>query len=431
MNVTLLNPRWDHAGSIYFGCREPHLPLEYGYARALLERDGHAVAIVDAELEGLSPSELRVRVERSSPEMIVVTSAPSYLFWRCAPPELRAPRLALDLVRDLGALLVAIGPHASTTPAATIRKLGVDVAVLGESEEILPLLAGIPRSEWGEVPSIAWAHGEDIIVQGKPRASDMRALPALTWPDRTIARHAHHHHRFDAFPSRPGAELEASRGCPYHCTFCAKDNYRNGYRKRPLETVLEELDGLIDQGVDYVYFVDEIFLPDRALLEALERRDVRFGVQMRIDNWSSEMLDLLGRAGCVSVEAGVESITAAGRNLLAKRCRLSTEELTELLLRAKQSIAFVQANLMDGKTDDPVEIARWRAHLLAHGVWSNDPVPLFPYPGSPEYSKRWGAPDDLAWERAHEHYLAEFDGMSDIQESRPLPLRDLERVNHV
>ena len=31
---------WTFDGSIYFGCREPHLPLEYGYAQALLERAG-------------------------------------------------------------------------------------------------------------------------------------------------------------------------------------------------------------------------------------------------------------------------------------------------------------------------------------------------------------------------------------------------------
>src|SRR6185437_461245 len=99
-----------------------------------------------------------------------------------------------------------------------------------------------------------------------------------------------------------------------------------------------ELDALIAQGVRYVYFVDEIFLPDRPLLEALVERDVRFGVQMRIDNWSEDMLDLLGRAGCVSIEAGVESITPEGRRLLAKRCRASTEELTHLLVHAKARV---------------------------------------------------------------------------------------------
>ena len=38
MKFALVNPHWSFEGSIYFGCREPHLPLEYGYAKALLER---------------------------------------------------------------------------------------------------------------------------------------------------------------------------------------------------------------------------------------------------------------------------------------------------------------------------------------------------------------------------------------------------------
>jgi anaerobic magnesium-protoporphyrin IX monomethyl ester cyclase len=38
-------------------------------------------------------------------------------------------------------------------------------------------------------------------------------------------------------------------------------------------------------------------------------------------------------------------------------------------------------------------------------VWANQPVPVFFYPGSPGYTQRWGEPDDLAWERAHEHYI--------------------------
>lgn len=191
----------------------------------------------------------------------------------------------------------------------------------------------------------------------------------------------HHHHRFDTTPIGPGAEVEASRGCPYHCTFCAKDNFREGYRKRPLEVLLGELDGLVAQGVRYVYFIDELFLPDRPLLEALVDRPVSFGVQMRVDNWSREMLDLLGRAGCVSIEAGVESITREGRSLLAKRCKLSTEQLGDLLIHAKKSVPFVQANLIQSATDDPADVAAFRERLRQHGVWANEPVPMFPLPG--------------------------------------------------
>jgi hypothetical protein len=56
-------------------------------------------------------------------------------------------------------------------------------------------------------------------------------------------------------------------------------------------------------------------------------------------------------------------------------------------------------------------------------------VPLFVYPGSPEYTRRWGAADDQAWERAHEHYLGINSEFSDIQEQRPLKLVQLERCN--
>ena len=52
MKVALVNPPWTFEGSIYFGCREPHLPLELGYARALLERDGHEVLLLDGHLDG-------------------------------------------------------------------------------------------------------------------------------------------------------------------------------------------------------------------------------------------------------------------------------------------------------------------------------------------------------------------------------------------
>jgi B12-binding domain/radical SAM domain protein of rhizo-twelve system len=254
----------------------------------------------------------------------------------------------------------------------------------------------------------------------------MAALPALEWPKETIARHHHHHHRFDTEPQGPGAEMEASRGCPYHCTFCAKDNFRNSLRRRPIETIGRELDGLIEAGVEYVYFIDEIFLPFRDVLLTIAERRIKFGMQTRIDLWSEEMIELLGDAGCVSIEAGVESITEAGRAELDKRCKITTDEISRRLILAKQRVPFVQANLLDSMDDDPAEVQAWRAHLHEHGVWANEPVPLFPYPGSPDYTRRWGAPDERAWERAHEFYLSGFDKFSDIQEQRPVPLVQLE-----
>jgi anaerobic magnesium-protoporphyrin IX monomethyl ester cyclase len=425
VRVALVNPRWTFSGGIYFGCREPHLPLEFGYARALLERAGHEVLLVDAHLHDLSPGQVARRMTSFRPHQLVITTAPSYLFWRCPPPELRVPQELLHTLAGLDAVRIVVGPHASTTPAAALRKLGADVAVMGECEETLVRLAA-GEQVWRTMPGVAVVVDGAVRVQGPTQACDMRALPPLVWSSEDIARHRHHHHRFDTEPRAPGAEMEVSRGCPYHCTFCAKDNFRDDYRKRPLSVVLEELDGLLAQGVEYVYFIDEIFLPNRELLEALAPRRVRFGVQTRIDLWNPANLDLLGRAGCVSIEAGVESITVEGRNLLDKGGRLSTAEITDRLLLAKRHVAFVQANLLEAGTDEPREVERWRRELQAGGVWANKPVPMFPYPGSPGYTHRWGAADDLAWERAMEAYLSRDVEFSDIQDSRPRPLTELE-----
>jgi B12-binding domain/radical SAM domain protein of rhizo-twelve system len=423
MRFALINPNWNFDGSIYFGCREAHLPLEFGYSKALIERAGHEAVIIDGQLMNLGLEEIRDRVAAYAPDFTVVTTAPSYLFWRCAPPELRVPQEVLKAVADIGGTLVAVGPHGSTTPRAAHAKLGVDVVVMGECEELLPRLADEP---WEGIPSLCFGPLDNPKVNGGPYASRFTDLPALSWPDEWVSRHHHHHHRFDNAPAGPGAEMETSRGCPYRCSFCAKENFRDKYRKRPLPVILEELDGLISQGVEYVYFIDEIFLPNAELLEALAERTIKFGVQTRIDLWKEPMLELLGRAGCVSIEAGVESLTPEGRQALDKNCRMSTDELTDRLIFAKRHVSFVQANLIEAGDDDDATVEAWRKRLLEHGVWANEPVPLFPYPGSPDYRKLWGLPDDQAWERALDHYLNHHVDFSDIQDQRPLPLRELE-----
>jgi anaerobic magnesium-protoporphyrin IX monomethyl ester cyclase len=424
MRVALVNPPWSFGGSIYFGCRDEHLPLELGYSKALLERAGHEAHLFDGALDGLDLAGITEAVAGYAPEMTVVTTAPTYLFWRCAQPELRVPRAFLDALGRRGGRTVAVGPHGSATPGAALAKLGCDLVVRGECEEAVVELADgrAPR----DITGLAFRAGSDTVVTGGPRAAVFTDLPALRWPDAWVARHHHHHHRFDAAPEGPGAEVEASRGCPYNCSFCAKIDFRDKYRRRELAALADEIDGLVGQGVEYLYFVDEIFLPWRELLELLRARPVRFGIQTRIDLWKPEMIRLLGAAGCVSIEAGVESLTETGRDALDKKCRMSTDELTDRLLLARRHVPFVQANLIEVAGDDPAEIERWRGVMQEAGVWANDPVPLYPYPSSPDYRKLWGAPDDRAWERAHRHYLGLFDQFSDIQEARPLPLEELE-----
>jgi len=436
MKVALVNPPWVFDRSIYFGCREAHLPLEYGYARQLLLSRGHDARLFDAQLMGRDIDALARDIEAFRPDVTVLTTAPSYLYWRCAPPELRVPLHTAQALRPFTRRLIVVGPHASTTPRAVLAKLGADVAILGECEAVLSQVVESEPRDYDKLTSVAFFESptaarrvspEAVRVQGLPATTELWKLPALGWQKRELNAHRHHHFRFDAEPLGPGAEVEASRGCPYSCTFCAKENFRSRYRKRPLSVLLEEIDCLIDSGVQYLYFIDEIFAPDEELLGALRERSIKFGAQLRIDHWNGDTLELLGAAGCVSIEAGVESVAPGGRSLLQKSCRQTTEELTERLITAKQHIPFVQANLI-ASGDSSAAVSAWRERLATHGVWSNEPQRLFPYPGSPEYRLRLGSLDDYAWERAHAHYLRDGIAPGGRQQQAPLPLTELEHL---
>ena len=424
----LVNPNWTFTGSTYFGCHDPHIPLELLYARQQLQAAGHKVLLADAHMSGLTLSDVRKVVDEFAPEFQVIPTAPTYLFWRCPPPELRVPR---EWFAGLGgkAVKVAIGPHASATPSATLRKTGCGVAMRGEPDFTLAQLASMP---WEEIDGCCYGRDDGTEhISNSLGVAAMKDLRAIDLSDYPIELHNHRHHVFHG--SGRGAELEFARGCPWACTFCNKTLFRNTYREREVSEVLKEVDALIARGVGYIYFIDEIFGVGKnvqRLLEGIAERNVTIGLQTRIDLWNEESLDLLGRAHCISMECGIESVTDAGRDALNKNCRIDTNRLSDLLVYAKQRIPWVQANLILNEHDDGNVIHAWQERMKSHGVWVSEPVPMFPYPGSPLYTQTFGAPDDQAWERAHSHYRAQFDnkGYSDIQEQQPVDLAELEGV---
>ena len=425
MKFALVNPAWTFEGSTYFGCPEPHYPLELLFAEQQIRAEGHEARVIDAQLERLRASDVRTMLQHFAPDFLVIPTAPSYLFWRCPPPELRVPRQWFQELRS-DAVTVAIGPHASATPGATLKKLDCQVALRGEPDETLAQLAGRP---WQEIEGCSFRDRAGMHLSPALAATNMKKLGALDFDHYPVEARTHRHHVFNG--SGRGAELEFARGCPWACTFCNKTLFRNKFRERPLAAVLEEVDTLIARGVDYIYWIDEIFgvgKTVRELLHELAHRKITIGLQTRIDLWDEESLDLLGAAHAISIECGIESITDEGRDELNKNCRMSTERISELLIYARQRIPWVQANLILTEHDERSQVKQFQESLRGHGVWVSEPVPMFAFPGSPDYFARFGPPDDYAWERAHQHYLSAFrdKGFSDIQEQQPASIEDLE-----
>lgn len=435
MKFALVNPRWSFEGSTYFGCTEPHFPLELLSAQQMLLLAGQQVLLVDANMEQLSPRQVSQQLDSFNEDFLVIPTAPSYLFWRCPQPELRIPLQWISEL-DRPSYKVIIGPHGSATPTAALEKTKAHIVLRGEPDQTLPMLAS---SSWEMIPGCCWRdeQGKLHINEGLG-VTNVRALPPLDYSGYPVESHHHLHHVFPgngADHLKRGAEIEFARGCPYSCTFCNKTLFRNQFRERELSAVLTEIDQLISRGVDYIYFIDEIFgvgKQSRVLLEEIAKRSVSIGFQTRIDLWDEESLQLLGRAHCVSFECGIESVSEEGRNDLNKNCRLTTERIAALLIYARKHIPWVQANLIETTKDDLAAVRQFQSHLKASGVWVSEPVPMFPFPGSPQYIETFGgAPDEQAWERAHAFYLSLFAarGFSDIQDQHPRSLTELECVS--
>jgi anaerobic magnesium-protoporphyrin IX monomethyl ester cyclase len=430
MKFALLNPNWDFKGSTYFGCHEPHIPLELLFGASQLLAAGHDSIVVDAQTDNLTLEEARRRVDAFAPDFLVIPTAPSYLFWRCPPPELRVP---MEWLGGLGskAIKVMIGPHPSATPAPTLRKTGCDVALRGEPDQTLAELASSP---WQDIAGCCFRDDNAVHISPASAVTDMSMLGPLDFRNYNVEAHWHRHHVFTSERGL-GAELEFARGCPWACTFCNKTLFRNKFRERSVDAVLQEVDTLVARGVEYIYFIDEIFGVGKnvyRLLEGIAERQVKIGFQTRIDLWNEDTLDLLGRAHCISMECGVESITQQGREQLHKNCRIDTDRIAELLIYARRRIPWVQANLILTEQDDRAAIRNWQYRLKAKGVWVSEPVPMFPFPGSPLYTQTFAAaPDEMAWERAHRYYTSMFAGkdFSDIQEQKPLAIEELEHAH--
>ncbi len=425
MKFALVNPAWDFTGSIYFGCQEPHYPLELLFAFDKIKQAGHEPLLLDAHVDNLSIGEAKARIQQFNPDYLVIPTAPSYLFWRCPPPELRIPQKWFSALGSR-AVKVAIGPHASATPATTLRKLNCDVAFRGEPDEVIPLL---PTRPWAEIDGCCWCDENGEHLSPTLAVTDMRKLVALKFDNYNVEAHTHRHHVFSGHGH--GAELEFARGCPWACSFCNKTLFRNKFRERSVDAVLEEIDRLISRGVDYIYWIDEIFGVGKnvlRLLTEIAKRPISIGLQTRIDLWTEETLDLLGRAHCISMECGIESITEKGRDELNKNCQMSTDRISELLIYARGRIPWVQANLILTEHDERADIRAFQERLKREDVWVSEPVPMFPYPGTPMYGQLFGAIDDEAWERAHQYYTNTFreKGYSDIQAQAPASIEELE-----
>jgi radical SAM superfamily enzyme YgiQ (UPF0313 family) len=121
----------------------------------------------------------------------------------------------------------------------------------------------------------------------------------------------HHRYHYPTVKRPPFATVLTDYGCPYHCRFCVMGKL--GYKVRPVDNVLRELEVLAHLGFREIYFNDQTFgvLRERtlALCEGMNEKQLRFGWQAwtRVDLVDEQLLKVMQRAGCHTLLFGVES----------------------------------------------------------------------------------------------------------------------------
>jgi len=295
-------------------------PLDVLYDIAHLRASGHSARILDNRVKCLALDELPDAIGKT--DAIVVNTAPydlsqMYHFdYRLAYSIATARAIKNKLPSTP---LILSGIHVNVQPGEMMRETAADVALLGETERLIVLVANAMESgsELSLIPNLCVRAGdkyrytnEDPSV-GKPPFEKL-LLPAYDVIN--LGDYYGYELREDRFErvSRWGVMM-ASRGCPYSCEFC-HNFWGEDYRKQTPQKVAAELELLErEHGAKHVFFLDPNFTLDEVWLstvaDEIQRRaiSVPWTVQTRIDLVDEPRLISLKRAKCKNIFFGMES----------------------------------------------------------------------------------------------------------------------------
>ncbi|MFH1786566.1 MAG: radical SAM protein [archaeon] len=310
MRVCLINPAYEYpyANKINVNLVFPNRvvpPLDLAYPAAILEKEGHAVSIIDANAERLSLDELKKKVTESSADLIVISSAP-FDRWQC-------PYLDIKPVEDTIRLFKSVclmGPHPTTEPEYFFSKFPqVKYIVRNEPEMTIKELV-VALNTGKRVDNIKGLSFRGKKIRHNPERPLIRDINSLPCP-------AYHLLRMELYgdamlKSTPFVRLLSSRGCPFRCTFCYKSFYGSGYRYRKPSSVFEELKMLKEEyGLKSFYFGDlEFVLNKKRAIEIchlIAPLKLRWGCTCRVTSVDEELLGKMKSAGCEYIYYGLES----------------------------------------------------------------------------------------------------------------------------
>jgi radical SAM superfamily enzyme YgiQ (UPF0313 family) len=290
---------------------EPYPPLQTLLAAAVLRDAGCAVSVCDVALE--SPKEKLTKAILAAAPCLVVACEDDFNFLTkmCLSRNRELAFWTAELARQYGCPCAVHGSD-STDRVEEYLQAGFDYVLLGEVEETLKHLATGASPD--QIAGLAYLdHSSGRIHRTPPRSrrTQLDELPLPAWDlidinayrELWIAKHGYF-----------SLNMASSRGCPFHCNWCAKPIWGNTYHVRSAACVAEEMLQLKTRyAPDHIWFADDIFAPSaswtRVFADSVEQLGARipFKMQSRCDLMTRETVVDLKRAGCCDVWMGAES----------------------------------------------------------------------------------------------------------------------------
>ncbi len=157
--------------------------------------------------------------------------------------------LVKELVRDLKTInenlkIILGGPEVSFESEEFLMESGADYLIVGEGEEVFrKLIESFINQDEKVIESVLI--NKDGKILGDNTYAVSEKIPCIYKDDTYIEKHKYVYY-------------EASRGCPYNCTFCLS-SCKKSIRFKDLDLVKKELKTFLEEKVDIVKFIDRSF----------------------------------------------------------------------------------------------------------------------------------------------------------------------------
>ena len=379
---------------------QPFPPLGTLYAAAFMRERGYDVALFDAMLAE-STQAWDDALARHQPRYAIIyednfnyLSKMSLLRMREAAFEMIA------MARARGCTIITCGADMSDHAESYLQQ-GADFVLLGEGEEtlaeLLEYLEATPVEERQEdrlyqIQSLAYLHdGKCVKTPARSVIRDLDALPFPAWDlvdgqayrDIWVAHHGYY-----------TMNLVTTRGCPFHCNWCAKPIWGQKYHSRSPENVVAEIRWLKEHfNPDRIWFMDDIMgIRDKWIEEFADLLDE---AGLRIPFKSLNRADLLlrgrtipalARAGADIVWIGAESGSQKILDAMDKGTQVEQiYEATRKMHEHGVKVAFFLQFGYPGETREDIELTlKMVRELMPDDIGISVSYPL---PGTPFYER--------------------------------------------